>query len=188
MKLWHSLAAMVIVAGSSVVAWGDTYKVDPVHSSVAFRIKHMNTAYFHGRVNAPEGTVSYDASKPEASTFEVSMKVENIDTGNADRDKHLRSASFFNATDFPTLTFKSTSVKKTDDTHLDVTGDLTIHGVTKSVTAKVEITGTGEMKGKQLIGFETVFDIKRSDFGMKEMLNMLGDDVRLTVSLEAGKQ
>jgi polyisoprenoid-binding protein YceI len=188
MKLWHSLAALVLVAGSSLVAFGETYAVDPVHSSIAFRIKHMNTAYFHGRVNAPEGTIDYDQANPEASKFDVTVKVDNIDTGNKQRDEHLRSASFFNATDFPNLTFKSTSVKKSGDKQLDVTGDLTIHGVTKSVTVKVEHTGSGDMKGKPIVGFETVFDIKRSDFGIKEMMGQLGDDVRLTIALEAGKK
>jgi polyisoprenoid-binding protein YceI len=188
MKVLQALAAVVVLAGSSLAAFAETYAVDPVHSSIVFRIKHMDTAYFHGRVNGAAGTINFDAANPEASTFEVTVKVDDIDTGNKQRDEHLRSASFFNAADFPTITFKSTSVKKAGDKQLDVTGDLTLHGVTKSVTVKVDHTGSGDMKGKPIVGFETVFTVKRSDYGMKEMMGPLGDEVRLTIALEAGKK
>jgi len=187
MKLWQTVAALVVVAGGAL-AMGDTYGVDPVHSSAVFRIKHMGATYLYGRINGPEGTVVYDAAKPEASSFDVTLKADNIDTGNKMRDGDLKGPNYFNAKEFSTLTFKSTSVKKADATHLDVTGDLTIHGVTKSVTVSIEHTGDGKnMKGTTVSGFETTFTINRSDFGMKEMQGV-GNEVKIMVALEGDKK
>jgi polyisoprenoid-binding protein YceI len=188
-RLRSLVAAAVVLAAASAAA-AETFTIDPVHSSTVFRIKHMGTAYFYGVVSpGPEGTVVYDAAKPEASSFDVTIKVANLATGNANRDNHIKSPTFFNAKEFPTMTFKSTAVKKGDGDTLDVTGDLTIHGVKKSVTVKMEHTGDGKAQnGAPLVGFEGTFTINRNDFDIKEMAGMLGDDVRITVSLEAGKK
>lgn len=180
-------AIVVLIAAGAVRA--ESYAVDPVHSFAIFRIRHMETSWVYGRINGPEGTVSYDAAAPEKATFEITLKADNIDTNAAARDNHLKSPTFFNAKEYPTLGFKSTSVKKTDDTHLAVTGDMTIHGVTKAVTFPLEISGTGkDMKGNPIIGFETTFSLKRSDFGMKEFAGAVGDDVRITFAIEADKK
>jgi len=188
MKLWLSVAALVVVVAGGSLALADTYGVDPVHSSAVFRIKHAEASYLYGRINAPEGTVVYDAAKPESSSFEVTLKADNIDTGNKMRDGDLKGPNYFNAKEFPTLTFKSTSVKKADETHLDVTGDLTIHGVKKSVTVSIEHTGDGKsMKGTAVSGFETTFTINRADFGMKEQQGV-GNEVKIMVSLEGDKK
>jgi polyisoprenoid-binding protein YceI len=186
MKRWQTwLGVVVVAAAGSLQALAATYKVDPVHSSAIFRILHNKISYLYGRITAPEGTIVFDAAKPENATFNLTLKATNIDTANAQRDTHLKSPTFFNAAEFPTLTFKSTAVKKVDDKNLDVTGDLTIRGVKKSITVKMEITGQNA-GAKPLIGFEATFTIKRSDFDMKEMPDMVGDDVRITVSFEAG--
>lgn len=179
--------ALLAFAGASFAA-AATFTVDPVHSTVVFRIKHNNTAYFYGRVNAPEGTINFDPANVEASSFSFTLKTANIDTANQGRDTHLKSADFFNAAEHPNLTFKSTAVKKGEGDKLEVTGDLSIHGVTKSVTVTLEKTGEGTNRGRALVGFETVFTIKRSDFGMSGMTNALGDEVRLMVGIEAQRQ
>jgi polyisoprenoid-binding protein YceI len=181
------VAAAAVLLGAAIDASADTYTVDPVHSSVVFRIKHANTAYFYGRVTAPEGTINYDAANPEASTFSFTLKAANFDTANPQRDTHIKSQSFLNAAEYPTLTFKSTGVKKLETDKLEVTGDITIHGVKKPITVTVEKTGEGTLQGRQLIGFEGSFTIKRSDFGITEMAGALGDDVRIMVSFEARK-
>jgi polyisoprenoid-binding protein YceI len=167
----------------------ETYQVDPVHSSNTFRIKHMNVAYFHGRFNDMAGTFVFDDADPAKCSFDVQVKVDSVDTNNAGRDKHLKSAELFDAEKFPQITFKSTSVKKAGDQTYDVTGDLTLHGVTKPITVKIERTGAGPgMKGEYRSGCETTFEIKRSDYGMKAMIGPLGDEVHLTVSLEGIRQ
>ncbi len=183
-----SLIALLAFAAQSRAA--DTYKVDPVHSSAIFRIHHANIGYVWGRINDPSGTYALDDADPTKSTFNIELQVANIDTHNDKRDGHLKSPDFFNAKQYPTIAFKSTAVKKgATDNVLEVTGDLTLHGVTKSVTIPVELTGKGQFPpGTQRAGVEANFSIKRTDFAMDKMVGMVGDDVRLVVALEAVKQ
>jgi len=189
MKRFVSLILLAVVAVLSVPALAaDNYKVDPVHSSVIFRIKHANTAYFWGRFNDPAGSFALDEADPSRSTFTIDLQAAKVDTGNAQRDNHLRSPDFFNAKQYPAITFKSKSVKKLEDNKLEVTGDLTLHGQTKPVTAAVEITGKGEFPpGKHRAGIEATLNVKTTEFGMKGNPG-LSDEVRIVVSLEAVKQ
>ncbi|MDB5323932.1 MAG: hypothetical protein JWN40_5563 [Phycisphaerales bacterium] len=168
----------------------DNYKVDPVHSAAVFRIHHANIGYVWGRINDPAGTFTLDDADPPKSNFNIELQVANVDTHNDKRDGHLKSPDFFNAKQYPTITFKSTAVKQSPSAKvLDVTGDLTLHGVTKSITIPVELTGKGEFPpGTQRAGIEATFTIKRSDFDMKNMLGAVGDEVRLTIALEGVKQ
>ncbi|HEX4124288.1 MAG TPA: YceI family protein [Tepidisphaeraceae bacterium] len=170
----------IIVAPAAFAA---DYQIDPVHTSLIYRIKHMNSSYSYGRFDKPEGTFSYDPDHPDQSTFDVSVAVDNLDTGYAKRDSDLKGPDWFNAKEYPTMSFKSTSVKKDGD-KLDVTGDLTIHGVTKSVTVPFDIVGTATMMGQTHTGFEGTLDIKRSDFGITAMPQVAGEDVRLIISLD----
>ncbi len=166
----------------------ETFKVDPVHSSNWFAIKHLNVANFYGRFNEVAGTIVLSESDPAACSFDIQIKVDSIDSNNSARDKHLKSAEFFDVEKYPQIAFKSSAVKKAGEAY-EVKGDLTLHGVTKPLAVKVERTGAGlGMKGEYCAGFETRFDIQRSDFGMATMLNGLGDEVRLTVSIEAVRQ
>lgn len=161
-------------------AWG----VDPVHSSMVFRIKHMNTAYFYGTFNNVTGTINFDEAKPEASSLDLTVQIESVETHAEPRNKHLKSKDFFNAAEYPTATFKSTSWKGSGNS-FDVTGDMTLHGVTKPVTIKLEKTGQGKGQRGEIVGFESNFTIKRSDFGITFMPDGLGDEVKVMVGLEA---
>jgi polyisoprenoid-binding protein YceI len=167
----------------------DKYKIDPVHSFAMFRVHHMNTGFVYGRVTGPNGEIMVDDSDATQDSFNVTLDVKNIDTGNAKRDEHLKSPDFFSAEEFPQMTFKSTAVKANGDDKLDVTGDLTIHGQTKPITITITKTGASDTKmmGKR-VGFESTFTIKRSDFGMSKMLDMVSDEVNLTVAFEAAKE
>ena len=179
-----SLALLVagIVAGSVQAA---DYQVDPVHTTLIYRIKHLQSSYSYGRFNKVGGTLAYNPTAPEKTAINMSVNSTDIDSGDPQRDGHLRSPDFFNVKQFPTISFKSTSVKKTGDDKLEVTGDLTLHGVTKSVTTTLTVVGTGKgMAGETRTGFEGTLEIKRSDFGMKGLLEAVGDDVRLIVSIE----
>lgn len=182
------LVTLVSLAANSVLApAADSYQVDPVHSSMVFRVKHMGTSNFYGRFNNITGSFTLD-DDPTKSSFQVQIQTDSVDTGVKKRDDHLKSPDFFNAKQFSTITFKSTQVKKAGDDGLDVVGDMTLHGVTKSVTAKVTKTGTGKFGGRALAGVEATLTIKRSDFGMNFAMDTLGDEVRITVSLEGGRQ
>lgn len=180
-----ALAAAVVSFGSLAQAAPQKFDVDAVHSTVIFRIQHMGAGYTYGRFNGIEGSVTWDAANPSASSVSIKVATASVDTGNADRDNHLRSPDFFDAAKFPEITFSSTSVKATGTT-LEVAGKLSLHGVTKDVTVTMEKTGEGKGRnGEALIGFEGVLQIKRTDYGMTYGAGALGDDVRLTIAVEA---
>lgn len=151
-----------------------SFTLDPVHSSVMFKIEHMGVSNFYGSFNDVSGTYTLG----ESPSFSFSIKADSVDSRNEARDKHLKSPDFFNAPEFPTITFKSTKVEKEGD-NLKVTGDLTLHGVTKPVTAVFKFWPAKETRQGMKGGFETHFTIKRSDFGMITYVaeGGLGDEV-----------
>ncbi|MFQ5845001.1 MAG: YceI family protein [Planctomycetota bacterium] len=189
------VAALVLVAGllhglfsPTAEAQGspETYQVDPVHSSVVFRVKHMGVSYLWGRFNDVSGRFTLRGGDP--TSVEVTVQAQSVDTHSAKRDQHLRSPDFFSAKQYPLITFKGTRFTKAGDGRYEVAGDLSVHGVTKQIAVTVEHTGTGPgMGGKgTLAGFEATFDLQRSDFGMTKLRGPVGDDVRVIVSLEGG--
>jgi polyisoprenoid-binding protein YceI len=188
MKSFKLIAAAILCSLGLTAYGADTFKIDPVHSSVIFSVKHLGVTDFYGDFREISGTVAFDAADPAKSSVDITVPVEKIDTRNEKRDQHLKSPDFFNAKQFPTLTFKSTKVEGAGDTY-SVTGDLTIHGVTKPVT--VQFRKGAETKGQQgetRTGGEAKFTIKRSDYGMTFMNGPLGDDVNIILSLEGTKQ
>lgn len=167
-----------------------TYRLDPVHSSIVYRIKHNSVAYFYGRFNEMGGTITWDESNPANNAINIQIKAESVDSGNTRRDGHLRNADFFNVTEHPTISFVTTKIERKGESgnmYL-ATGNLTLHGVTKSITADVEFTGsTTTGRGAHLMGLEAIFTIKRSEFNMNYGIEQgaLGDEVRIMVGLEA---
>ncbi len=164
-----------------------TYEIDTAHSMILFRAKHNNVSYNYGRFNEFTGKITTDEFA-SMGMVEFEVKSASVDTGNEKRDQHLRSSDFFSAKQFPVITFKSTKVsaKEGEEDVLEVTGDLELHGVKKSITVDVEITGRAKGKdGESLIGFESIFTIKRSEFGMTYGMGPVSDDIRLIVSIEA---
>lgn len=165
-----------------------TFAIDDVHSMAMFRVHHLGAGQFWGRFNDVSGTFSFEPGKAEGMQFDVTIKVESVDSGNDALDKHLRSPDFFAAKDFPTMSFKSTSARKTGEGTYDVSGDLTMHGVTKPIVAKVEYCGMADMGKGPKAGFEAQFTVKRSEFGMTYGVDKgaIGDEVRIVVGLEGG--
>jgi polyisoprenoid-binding protein YceI len=179
---------VVLLSLAGLTARADTFKIDPVHSSIVFSIKHLGVTDFYGRFNDVSGKVVFDKAEPSQSSVEVTIPVESIDTHNEKRDQHLKSPDFFNAKQFPTIVFKSKSVEGTGDTY-KATGDLTLHGVTKPMTLEIKRGEDGKgMEGEIRGGGEARFTIKRSDFGMNFMQGGLGDQVTVLLSLEGVKQ
>ncbi len=188
-SLIASLAFALFVGVGSIARADTTYKIDPQHATVIYKISHLGLSNAYGRFNEPTGTVVLDDDASKSSfTFEI--QVDKIDTANPKRDAHLKSPDFFDARQFPTITFKSTAVTKNGDNKYNVTGDLTLHGVTKSITVPIEKTGEGNglKPGETRTGWEAQVDLKRTDFGVKGLVGPVGDDVRLTISFEAVKQ
>lgn len=163
------------------------FHVDPVHSMVVFRIGHLGVSYVYGRFNAPSGSYNIDLANPSASMIDVALAAEKVDTGNERRDNHLRSPDFFNAKQFPTITFKSDSFEKNGDKSLKVRGKLTLLGVTKDVEADLQFIGEAQTQQGYKSGFEATFTIKRSEFGMTTYTPGLGDEVKLLINVEAFK-
>lgn len=186
----RSLCVVIILAtvGATTRA-ADTYAVDPVHSSVSFKILHAGISYIHGRFDDVSGQFVIDKDDPAKSTFALSIKTESVNTNNAKRDEHLRAPDYFNVKQFPTLSFQSTSVKAIPGGY-ETTGDLTLHGVKKPVTFTLKGGDkTVEFpKGMMRVGFTVLLSIKRSEFDMKTGLDALGDEVVIDMGIEAVKQ
>jgi polyisoprenoid-binding protein YceI len=182
-------AAALLALGSLIPAHAaDSYKIDPVHSSVVFEVLHLGVSKFYGRFNDVSGGFVVDPANPAASSFEVVVKTDSVDTANAKRDQHLKSPDFFNAAQFPAITLKSKSLKKVADGKWQAVAELDLHGVKKDVTVDIEHVGTGtHPRGGQISGYHTLLKIKRSDFGMTFMPDGIGDDVAVIVSIEGGK-
>jgi polyisoprenoid-binding protein YceI len=167
----------------------DSYVVDPTHTSVVFSVSHTEMSYTYGFFRKAQGNYILDEANPSNSKFRFAIEANSLDTNNDDRDKHLRSADFFNVVQFPAITFESTSVQRADtpDGNIvyQVTGNLMMHGVTKSVTLPLRMLGKGQGLYKdQRSGFLTQIELKRSDYGMTNLLDKVGDAVGITISFE----
>lgn len=164
------------------------YDIDASHSVFLWKIRHLGAGYTYGWFKDVTGSVNVDNDLGKES-IDLIIKTESIDSRDGKRDDHMRSPDFFNAVQFPTITFKSTEIKPRAGNMLSVTGDLTIHGVTKPVTVQVAALGSGTdpLVHATHIGYETKLTIKRSDFDMKFMSGLIGDDVELTIGIEAAR-
>jgi len=190
--LFRPFRTLTILVGVALAAPSfaqDIYKIDAVHSQVGFKIRHL-VAKASGRFTKFDGAIKVDTKDINKSSVEVSIDATSINTDNEARDKHLRSADFFDVEKFPTITFKSTAVKEVEKGKLQVTGDLTMHGVTKSITFPITNAGTraGMKPGSVVAGFiDGALKINRNDFGIKTYPGVLGDDVDISLDIEAGK-
>lgn len=166
-----------------------SYKIDPAHTAVAFIVNHIGFSNVIGRFNTVGGDISFDKDAVEKSTVNVTIDATSIDTNHAKRDEHLRSPDFFNAKEFPKLTFKSTRIEKTGDKTGKLHGDLTMLGVTKPVVLDITFNKDGVSPPSKLetAGFSARGTVKRTDFGMKYGAPAVGDDIQLLIEIEAVK-
>ncbi|HWO57868.1 MAG TPA: YceI family protein [bacterium] len=157
----------VMVTGMAVSVQAENYVFDRAHSYIGFAVTHFGLSRVKGNFSDFNGTINYDPANPAKSMVEVTVQAASIDTKAESRDKHLKSPDFFAVDSFPTLTFKSTSITPKNEKSFEVTGDLTMRGVTKPVTLNVELVGAMEdpMMGKRL-GFTASGRINRQDFGV----------------------
>ncbi|MEO6874790.1 MAG: YceI family protein [Opitutaceae bacterium] len=166
----------------------ETYTIDPVHSSVGFKIRHV-FSHVPGSFTTFSGTITVDRANLEASTVEATIAIGSVTTASEKRDADLKSPNFFDAAKFPAITFKSTSWKKSGENTYDVTGDLTIKAVTKSVVLKTKLLGFGPgLQGADVSGWEATTTLNRRDFGIDGpawLGTAIGNDVTVTISIEA---
>ncbi len=165
-----------------------TFRIDPIHSTVLFKIRHLGVSNFYGRFNKVSGGFTWDETDSGNGSMRITVEAKNVDTGNLQRDIHLMSEDFFNAEEFPTISFISKGIEKTSTDTYTLRGDLTMRGVRKPITASMTWLGIKDTKSQYGIraGFEATFTIKRSEFGMDGFIQegILGDEVTLTIALE----
>jgi polyisoprenoid-binding protein YceI len=187
------LASLLAIAPAFAFAATSSWSVDPAHSQVGFGVKHLVISTVRGEFKTYTGKIVLDEADVTKSTVDATIDVNSIDTKVADRDAHLKSPDFFDAAKYPSMTFKSSKVAKAGKGKLKVTGDLTLHGVTKPVV--LDVATTPEVKGMQgetRRGFAGTTKISRKAFGLTwnnlvEAGPAVGDEVTITLELEAVK-
>lgn len=193
-----SLPLLVLAAlATTAAAEPQPFRIDPSHSDASFTIRHFFSKV-PGRFRELEGTILFDAQNLAASSVDVTIKTASIFTNNDRRDADLRSANFFHADSFPTITFKSTKVTPAGEGKLKVDGNLTMHGVTRPVTLDVTSLGFGDVtmgeRKSVRAGWEATTKLDRKDFGivwnrtLDQGGTMLGDDVSILIGIEAIQQ
>jgi polyisoprenoid-binding protein YceI len=189
-RIFTAALSALLLTGVSAFAQSSSWTIDPNHSQVNFAIKHLQVSTVRGSISGITGNVNWDEKDPSKSSVEATINTTTLTTNNEKRDAHLKSPDFFNVEKFPTMTFKSTAVTGAPG-KLQVVGDLTLAGVTKSVTLDVDGPTPPQkgMGGKLVTGFSATGKLKRSDFnfGSKFGEPMLGDEVQFTIDVEAGK-
>lgn len=192
--LLAAIAATPLLAQTPAAPATEAWSIDKAHSMAQFKVRHM-MANVVGQFRDFDASITIDRATPANSSVEFTIQATSIDTGNTNRDDHLRTADFFDVAKFPTITFKSTSIKEKSKNEFDVTGDLTLHGVTKRITLPVSFLGFGkDGRGNEKGGFEIETTLNRKDYGVVWNRNLdeggvlLGDDVKISINLEVGKK
>lgn len=187
-----ALAGLALPSSAAASDW----VIDGAHSHVGFKVRHMSVSWTRGEFGKVDGTITLDEKNLTKSSVDVTIDLGSVDTENAKRDEHLRSPDFFDTAQFPTMTFKSTKVSKAKNDAFTVTGDLTLHGVTKSVTLDVEggLTPVNDPWGNTKLGFTATTKIDRKDFGLTWSKTLdggglvVGDEVRIELEIELNQK
>jgi polyisoprenoid-binding protein YceI len=198
MKSWISKTALAIamLIALPVLAHADNWQIDPMHTNVEFTVRHMMISNVKGQFQKTSGTITVDGNDPTSAKIDATIDASSIDTRVERRDADLKSPEFLDVAKYPTITFKSTKVEADGAGKWKVTGDLTLHGVTKPVVLEVESSGTPihDPMGNTRAGASATTSIKRSDFGLtyNKVLEsggvMVGDEVAISIDLEAIKK
>jgi polyisoprenoid-binding protein YceI len=190
MNLKTRIGVFLITAACALPAGAaDSYAVDPAHTFPYFEINHLGFSTMHGRFGASSGTIALD-SAAKSGSIDITIDATSIDTGHAKRDAHLKSEEFFNVGKFPTLAYKATKLKFNGDKLSGADGELTLLGVTKPVSLVVTAFNCGPhpMTKKQMCGANATATIKRSDFGLSAYVPAVGDEVKISIEVEANKE
>lgn len=186
-----SLLGGLLLVGSQAFAQTSTWKIDPAHSEADFQVTHLSVSKVRGSLGAVNGTVLWDEKDPTKSSVTATIDTKTLTTRVQKRDDHLKSADFFDVEKNPTVTFKSTAVKRQGDSFA-VTGDLTLNGVTKPVTLTVDgpTPPQKNQQGKLITGFSASGSIKRTDFGFGSKFPnaVVSDEVKISIDVEADKE
>ncbi len=191
MKKTGLAAAALLISSMAFAEPAGTYQFDKkgAHQFVMFKISHLGYSWLYGRFNDFNGTFTVDANNPENSKVEATIQTASVDSNHAERDKHLRSDDFLDVDKYPTATFKSTSIEQTGDDTAKITGDFTLHGVTKPVTLDAKMIGYGDDPwGGYRMGLEASTSLKLADFGITKDLGPASETVEIIISVEGIKK
>lgn len=189
LKVSIVISLAVIFVCSSLPLKAADYSLDPAHTSLVFRAKHMDIGYVYGMFLDVSGDIEYEPGEPTDTTMDIRAKTDSVFTNVKKRDNHLKGTDFFNAEQYPEIKFVSKSVEAEDDNTLSVTGDLTLRGVSQEKTINVELTGSGKgPQGKFRRGFHTTFTINRMNYNMDYMPSGISKTIKLIFSGEAIRQ
>ena len=180
-------AAMMMSSLALAAQPAGTYQFDKqgAHQFVMFKISHLGYSWLYGRFNDFNGSFTVDAENPENSKVEATIQTASVDSNHAERDKHLRNDDFLDVDKYPTATFKSTSIEQTGEDTAKITGDFTLHGVTKPVTLDAKMIGYGDDPwGGYRMGLEASTMLKLSDFGITKNLGPASETVEIIISVE----
>lgn len=182
-----SILVMSLSLPGTAHAQIETYSFDKVHTQILFFVNHLGFSHSQGEFLDFDGGFTFDRGEPEKSNVEVTIRTDSIDMDDEKWDAHMKNADFFNVEQYPTMHFKSTAITLTGKDTADITGDLTILGVTKPVTLSTKLNKVGPhpFGSKYMAGLSASAHIKRSDFGMNYGLPMIGDDVEIRIEVEA---
>jgi len=181
------LAAMPATLAAQTPAGVQVYQIDAVHSNVEFKVRHLMSKVT-GRFGKVDGTVTLNTQDIAKSSVDVTIAVSSITTNDAKRDGHLMSPDFFDAAKYPTITFKSTSVKEVAKGRLEVTGTFTMRGVSKTLVLPISNLGTAADPWKNVVaGFEGALKLNRQDYGVSYGPGLVGDEVDIDLNVEAKK-
>lgn len=188
---WRFPALMVLLASVALPAKAADYVIDTegMHASIHFRIPHLGYSWLMGRFNDFEGTFTWDEEQPEASTVNVSVAVDSVDSNHARRDKHLRDEEILHVTEYPEATFSSTDVEALDDGSLKISGDLTLRGVTREIVIDARHVGEGEDPwGGYRAGFTGTTTLELEEFGIPIDLGPASTEVQMRLDIEGVRQ
>ena len=178
--------ALLLVAALPALAEVETFTFDKAHTLIGFRIRHILTKV-EGRFKGFEGKIWLDRANPSASRVDLTIQTASIDTGVEARDNDLRSPNYFDVAKYPTLSFKSSRIEPKGNDQYDVTGDFSMHGVTKTIRVPVKALGFGKMGKTEKAGFEIALPINRKEYGIVSGSPVVGDEVEINIQVEANK-
>lgn len=185
--LVRTLSTLLLLAPVSAAA--DTYAIDGDHTAILFAVNHLGFSRAFGRFKDFDGEFTFDGRFGPGAKVELVIQTESVFTDASRRDQHLRSPDFFAAAEFPQITFKSTKVEPKGEKGATITGDLTLHGVTKPVSIDVTLNKVGpNPRGVPTAGFSGKTTLKRSDFGMKYLQGAIGDEIEIWLEVEGSKK
>jgi polyisoprenoid-binding protein YceI len=182
-----AILAVLVSVAMPVLAETEVFTFDKAHSLIGFRVRHVVTKV-EGRFKSFDGTIWIDRQNPAASKVELTIQATSIDTANENRDNDLRSPNYFDVAKYPTITFKSTKIEPKGNDQYDVTGEFSLHGVTKTIRVPVKHLGFGKMGKTDKAGFEVALPISRKEYGITTGTPVVGDDVEINIQVEANKQ